>query len=140
MLKRVTAIMLAVILSTAGITEHRVSGAYIPPDSLPQYQFFFSCNSKLTLSDNDATCKSTVVGISGTTTKIVIYQVLQKKISSSNWDDVCSWDHTYYSFEASFTNYRYDLSSGTYRLKSQFTVYSGSSYETETKYSSEVTV
>ncbi|NLG03401.1 MAG: hypothetical protein GX567_06185 [Clostridia bacterium] len=77
MLNRVVAIMIAVILSTAGIMEHKVSGAYIPPDSSPQYLYIDNCKSKLTFSGDDATCKSTIEGYSGTTTKIVIYQVLQ---------------------------------------------------------------
>lgn len=136
MSNRVVAIILAVVLSMAGVVGIRTSGAYIPPDASPQYQYFFSCSSHLTFSGNDATCKSTLNGYSGSTTKIVIYQVLQVKNSSGNWDDVCHWDNTYYTYAASMTNYRYNLPSGTYRLKSQFTVYSGNSYETVTKYSS----
>lgn len=96
--------------------------------------------STLTISGTTATCKSDATGYSGTTTKIVIAQTLQKKTSTGTWSKVKAWSETDTGSNGSATNYAYSLSTGTYRLKSVFTVYAGSKYETITKYSSRKTI
>lgn len=47
------------------------------------YLYTDKISGTLSISNKAATCKSTVRGISGTTTKIVITQTLQKKNGSS---------------------------------------------------------
>lgn len=96
--------------------------------------------STLTISGTTATCKSEATGYSGTTTKIVIVQTLQTKTSSGTWSKVKAWSETDTGYKGSLTNYAYSLSTGTYRLKSVFTVYAGTQYETITKYSSRKTI
>lgn len=138
MYKKFLSVFIAVILSTTFVIGNTVSAAISVPNS-PLYSYTSSCKSELTTSGTTATCKSKATGIYNETTKIVFKQTLQKKNSSGSWDDVsnATWTSTVYSYQGSATNYKYSLSSGTYRLKSVFTVYAGTSYETITKYSSE---
>lgn len=108
--------------------------------TVPFTLYTYSATSTLTISGTKATCTSKVTGYSGETTKIVIGQTLQKKTSSGTWSEVTSWSETVANYKASVTNTRSGLSSGTYRLKTIFTVYAGSDYEVLTKYSTEKTV
>lgn len=117
-----------------------VSNTVFAVEITPYWSYTSTCSSTLSISGKTATCTSKATGYSGTTTKIVISQTLQKKTSSNSWSEVDSWSETYNSFVGTATNYSYNLSSGTYRLKSVFTVYSGSKCETITKYSSEKTL
>ena len=54
------------------------------------YLYTDKISGTLSISNKAATCKSTVRGISGTTTKIVITQTLQKK-NGSSWNKYSSW-------------------------------------------------
>lgn len=121
------------------VISNTVSAAEKIPDVSPEYLYTYTCSSTLTTSGTTATCKSTAKGYYNETTKIVFKQTLQKKNSSGGWNDVtnATWTSTVYNYQGSTTNHKYSLSSGTYRLKTVFTVYAGTSYETITKYSSE---
>ena len=99
-----------------------------------------SASSTLTIAGTTATCKSTAVGYANVTTKIVMEQTLQKKTSSGTWSKITSWSETDTGYKGSATNTKSSLSSGTYRLKTVFTVYAGNDYEVLTKYSAEKTV
>ena len=105
-----------------------------------RFQYISSCSSTLTTSGTSATGISKVTGYNGETTKIVITQTLQRRNSYGNWVSVQSYSGTYYYFKATLSKTYSSLSSGTYRLKSVFTVYAGSNSETVTKYSSEKTI
>lgn len=133
---------MAVILSMTFVICNTVSASVKIPDASPAYLYTSTCNSTLTTSGTTATCKSTAKGYYNETTKIVFKQTLQKKNSSGGWDDVTNavWTSTVYNYQGSTTNYKYSLSSGTYRLKTVFTVYADTSYETITKYSKEKTI
>lgn len=72
--------------------------------------------------------------------KFIWFMCMLKKSSSGTWCEVASWSETDTGYKGSATNTKSGLSSGTYRLKTAFTVYAGSDYETITKYSSEKTV
>lgn len=139
MIRKILSIVIAMIISTVCLLCGTVSAAYIPPDASPQYSYTKYCSSELTFSGTTATCTSSATGYINETTKIVFKQTLQKKNSSGGWDDVtnATWTSTVYNYKGSATNYKYSLSSGTYRLKTVFTVYADTSYETITKYSSE---
>lgn len=138
MIRKALSIIAAIVISTVCLICGTVSAAYIPPDS-PQYNYTQSCSSELSFSGTTATCKSNATGYLNETTKIVFEQTLQKKNSSGGWSNVnnASWTTTVYNYKGSATNTKSSLSSGTYRLKTVFKVYAGSSYETITKYSSE---
>lgn len=107
---------------------------------MPCDLYTVSASSTLTISGTTATCTSTALGYANITTKIVIEHTLQKKTSSGTWSKVASWSETDTGYKGSATNTQSNLSEGTYRLKTVFTVYAGSDYETITKYSSEKTV
>lgn len=127
--------MLVFIIAVMGLT----STAFAQETSVYDLYTDIAENS-LSISGTTATCTSKATGYSGKATKILITQTLQKKNSSGNWDKVNSWTKTFNSNKALIVNYEYKLSKGTYRLKSVFKVYSGSDYETITKYSSGKTV
>lgn len=93
----------------------------------------------LTISRTTATCSSKATGYLGTT-KNVIEQTLQKKTSSGTWSKVNGWSETDSGYKGSATNKEYNLTSGTYRLKTVFTVYAGSDFEEIEKLSIEVTI
>lgn len=98
------------------------------------YLYTDKISGTLSISNKTVTCKSTVRGISGTTTKIVITQTLQKK-NGSSWNKYSSWVKTFNSWYAIYSNPKESLSSGTYRVKTVAKVYKGSAYETITVYS-----
>ena len=99
-----------------------------------RYAYINKITSIVSISSKNATCKSTVQGSSKTVTKIVIKQTLQYK-SGTKWLDVTSWVETVNKSSVSFNNTKYNIGSGTYRVKTTADVYSGSKYETITVYS-----
>ena len=80
------------------------------------YLYTDKISGTLSITNKAATCKSTVRGISGTTTKIVITQTLQKK-NGSSWTKYGSWTKTFNSWYAIYSNSKESLSSGIYRVK-----------------------
>lgn len=99
-----------------------------------------SCSSTITISGKTATGKSSATGYYGTTTKIEIYQELQRYTASGGWTYAGSGSKTINNYIGSYSKDYSNLSNGTYRIKSVFTVYSGSKSETITKYSSSKTI
>lgn len=96
--------------------------------------------SNLTISNRKANCHSIGIGYDGETTKIIMDQTLQKKTSSGSWSKVAAWSSTVRGYKAEVRKFKDNLSAGTYRLKTVFTVYSGNKSETVTRYSSTKTV
>lgn len=123
-----------VMLTSVTSVNITTSAAVIPPVS-PSYSYTNNCNVDLSISNRTANCESTITGYYNTTTSIVISQTLQKRNSNNAWEYIDSWSITINNFKGSLTNTKSSLSNGTYRLKTVFTVYAGSSYETITKYS-----
>ena len=126
------------LLGSFAVAE-RAAAAVIQPVS-PAYSYTSSCSSDLYVSGTTLSCGSTLFGYSGTTTKIEVFQTLQMLNSYGTWNDMCHWRDTSYTFNASVTNNRYSSANGTYRLRTIFTVYSGTNYETITKYSNNKTL
>lgn len=100
------------------------------------YEYTQSANTFLNISSSIATCKFTFLGYSQVT-KVVITMTLQQK-TLFWWSTEETWTTTVYKEYASFTKTT-SVDSGTYRVKTVFTVYSGTDYETITDYSAEVT-
>lgn len=96
-----------------------------------------SANSTLSFSGTTATCTSILEGYPGQTTRITISQTLEKKDSDGNWKYSCGWSTTIDGYKGYVTNYAYNRSKGTYRLRTDFTVYAGNDYEEITTYSFE---
>lgn len=142
MCKKFVSVFMAVVLSMTLFISSVASAAIKEPDVSPAYLYVNECSSTLSFSGANATCFSEAIGVYNVTTKIVIKQTLQKKNSSGvfiNMDN-STWITTINSFHGSATNYKYSLPSATYRLKTDFTVYSGTASEYITKFSSEKSV
>ena len=101
------------------------------------YLYTRKCNSEISISSLNATCTSYLSGYYGTTTKIEVTQTLQVK-NGAQWRKCEAWSATYYNYYCNYVNNRSVYSGNQYRVKSEFKVYSGSSYENITVYSSTV--
>jgi len=137
-MKRVLTVFVVTILFS--LLPFNIIASAAEDESGTRFQYISSCSSTLTTSGTSATGISKVTGYNGETTKIVITQTLHRRNSYGNWVSVQSYSGTYYYFKATLSKTYSSLSSGTYRLKSVFTVYAGSNSETVTKYSSEKTI
>ena len=100
----------------------------------PRYNYTSSTTVNLVISNNKANCTSRLIGYQSTT-KIVITMTLEKK-TLFWWNDVETWTGTYNASVAELFK-SHSISSGTYRIKTEFVVYSGSKSETITTYSPE---
>ena len=107
----------------------------VEPGIIEEYQYTSSISSSLYISNNTASCESTVIGFSGLATRVEITQTLQKK-SGNSWNFYTSWVKNYNNWYGILSTTKTGLSSGTYRLKTVAKVYSGNNYETITVYSS----
>ncbi|WP_028509276.1 hypothetical protein [Ruminococcus sp. NK3A76] len=103
-----------------------------------EYIYTRQISNYLSISNNTASCLSTVMGYPDVTTKIRIEQILQKK-NGSSWSNKVYFINTYNTYIAIYSTQKSDLQSGTYRLKTIAKVYSGDDYETITKYSNTCT-
>lgn len=102
-----------------------------------------SKNSFLEISTNTAICKSIFYPGNSVVTKVTAAQTLEKKESAYKYSTVkgTSYTKTSLTGRLSLTNYAYNLSSGTYRLKTVFTVnYKDGKSEAVTVYSNEKTI
>lgn len=118
-----------------------LSAASIPNDNVasPCYVYTDQITTVFGISDGEASCTTTIYGIPGTTTKIVVTQYLEKK-NGNSWNEVTHWTDTFNSWWCNFTNSYTITGSGTYRLRSEAKVYSGSKYENVDITSKEKTV
>jgi len=85
--------------------------------------------------DGKAISAADAEGYYGTTTKIHIKMTLQK-YTLLWWSKVETWEGTFNTYYAAMNETTY-VGSGTYRVKAEFTVYSGSNSEEITMYSQE---
>lgn len=108
----------------------------------PLYDIAKSAYSKLYIVGTSAECKSQADGVD--TVKITIVQTLQKYSGWFwIWDDVdgASWTRTENRSSVNLSNTKIGLTSGTYRVKSVFTLTDkNGKTETLTIYSNEVSV
>lgn len=137
MFKKIMAVLLvavmcfslfAVTVSAAGISTFDISSA--------------AKQSTLSFSGTTATCKSSYQG-TATVKSVKIVQSLQKESIFWTWSTVGGeWTKTSTNVaNVSFTNTKTGLASGTYRVKSVFTVtLNDGTSETVTVYSSEVEI
>ena len=136
-LKKLTAWILCVALMCALVPAASAVPRALPEDEIvqPMYNYVSSYSTELTISGGTATCKATITGYNGTTTKLVAEMTLQKKSGLFGWDDVETWKTSISTYKLTSTKTK-SVSSGTYRVKVKFTAYSGTSSESFTKYSS----
>ncbi len=139
MFKRIISLLCAfTIISSFNMIEC-VSAAVVQPVA-PAYSYTYECSSELSVSGTTLTCTSYLAGYYNITDKIVVYQYLQRKNASNEWVTIYSWYNVINNHIGSVINYRYSVASGSYRLKTTFDVYSGTNYETITKYSKTKTI
>lgn len=98
--------------------------------------------SQLYISGTTATCVSTYSSSSGETSKVTIVQSLEKHSFLWIWNTYDGeWSKTTNGGSTALTNKVFDLPSGTYRVKSVFTLTDSSGKtETITIYSAEKTI
>lgn len=104
-------------------------------DVMPCFEYTNTIVTTLSISSGTATCSTKINGYNGTTTKIVVKMTLQKK-NLLWWSEVESWSTAINNWYGSVTRTA-SVSSGTYRVKTELTVYSGSNSEEITNYSQE---
>lgn len=98
-----------------------------------RYAYTTSVTSTLNISNGTAYCKSSAKGNS-TVTQIDGIQYLEKK-NGDNWDIVDSWSDSSSRNSLNMSNSKDNIGSGTFRVRTVFTVYSGSSSEVVEKIS-----
>ncbi|MBR4022311.1 MAG: hypothetical protein IKI94_06910 [Ruminococcus sp.] len=139
MYKRIISLLCAfTIIGSFNVTD--CSTAAVVQPVAPAYSYTSNCTSTLLLSGSTLTCDSYIEGYYNITDKIVVYQYLQRKNASNEWVTIYSWYNVINNHIGSVINYRYSVASGSYRLKTTFDVYSGTNYETITKYSKTKTI
>lgn len=105
-------------------------------DVMPCYEYTDNTYTSLNISSSGiATCSTSITGYE-VATKIVIKMTLQKK-TLLWWSAQETWTKTINDYVGSFINTA-SVNSGTYRVKVEFTVYSGSNSEEITSYSQEM--
>lgn len=141
-MKTAAAIISAALMLNMGISVNAENVRISDIDNMVirrlDYTYLNSVSGSLSISGKKASCTSNVYGYSNSTDKIKVTQTLQKK-NGGSWNNVAIWNSTYYSWYCNCTNSKSSLASGTYRLKTVATVYSGSNSEKATSYSGTVT-
>lgn len=145
MLKKLISLLLSIILlCSVSTVAYAQSPNTIQPketvqsetDIMPCFEYTNTTYAALNISnDGTATCLASLNGYSGTTTKIVIKMTLQKR-TVLWWSAQESWTTTINNWYGSLTKTA-SVGSGKYRVKAEFTVYSGSNSEEITTYSQE---
>lgn len=139
--KKILAIVLTALCLFAAVGTVACADAVSNPDDVisPAYEYADSVSSRLYISEQTATCRSDADGCN--VVSITVEQTLEKY---SGWFwiwnnvDGANWTKTVNLNSISMSNTKSGLSSGTYRLKSVFTLTSSSGKtETITVYSEE---
>ena len=121
--KRILASIMAMGLVATGLTT-AVSAADLSSGNIdivePAYAIANNPVSRVTISGTTATCYSST---RGNATTISITQTLQVK-KTTVWSNVkdATWTKTVNANSITMRNFKYDLDSGTYRLKSEYTL------------------
>ena len=139
-------VVLAAVLIAISTVSVNAAATAVPEsvyaDSIaPYYETAFDAVSTLTLSGKTVKCESKLIGHSDVKSCKVV-QTLEKKWGLWIWNEVdgASWSHIISGSSGKVTNSKSGLESGTYRLKSVFTLTTlNGETETITVYSDEKT-
>lgn len=136
MKKAVIAIVLSLsVLFSAGIPVCACGGGNI---ASPYYLYTGTAKSNLAVLSSTAYCKSEIKG-DNTVTQIYATQYLEKK-NGNKWDIVDYWSDSANGSSLTISNSKDNLDSGTYRVRTVATVYSGTKSEPIKDTSMEVTI
>lgn len=135
-----TAVCFCMSFSVSTIAE--TTDSFITDEVSPAYEIAYNSTSSLTINDKMAYCISKAKG--NNVVSITVEQTLEKYSGwFAIWNDVdgAYWSKTFNQSTISFSNTKSGLASGTYRLKSVFTLTNSSGKtETITIYSQEKSV
>jgi len=132
MSKKLACLLLSALFLFAGT----VSAAAMDPDSADRedgtgtrfsYTNYTATSIRIS-SGGTATCSSLLQGYPGTTTKVTIEMTLQKRVLLLFWSDEQTWTQTF-SGDFGALEKTKAVSSGTYRVSTTYTAYSGTKYE-----------
>lgn len=126
MFKKILALIMCVVLM-CGMTM-AVSAESAESQVQPRYTYTSTITATLRNSNGKALCLGDVEGYSDTTTKIVLTVTLQKRTLLLFWTTEKEWTTTVNDFYATISK-TVAVDSGTYRVKVEAKVYSGSNYE-----------
>ncbi len=143
--KKSIAILLSafMVFSSTSIPVSAEMTTYVSNEGIaPAYEYANSATSTLYITSNSAECTSSCIG-SSEIISISVEHTLQTFWGLWVWNDVdgANWSKTKSGRSISLVNTKNGLSSGTYRVKSVFTLTSSSGEtETITIYSEEETI
>lgn len=136
-MKKLLTVLCAAVIAFCCMTHTVFAGDFENDGGISPYSLYTNTNtSKLSISGKTASCKSTVKANS-TSATIYITQTFQKK-SGSTWTDISKVSKMFYSSSATYTKSYSSISSGTYRVKTEATIYVSSKSEKTTSYSASV--
>ncbi len=125
---------MTMVLSMGGWTG---SAAVVKEETVfPCFNYTSATITDLAISGGSANCYAKAIGYSGITTKIHIKMSLQEYLALQ-WLTVGEWEGTFNSVSGKLDKFKTLTSSGRYRVKAVYTVYSGSASEEITSYSAE---
>lgn len=94
----------------------------------PRYSYTAYASASVNFpADNTARCIADAEGHNGIATKVKITMRLQQYIALQ-WTTIAEWSGTFYNFYGTLSKTK-TVYTGRYRVKANFTVYSGSAYE-----------
>ena len=126
MLKRILAVVMCLVLMCG--MSIAVSAESGENQVQPRYSYTHGISATLRDSSGKALCVGSVDGYDGITTKIVLTMTLQKKTLLLFWSTEKEWTTTVNDVDAVLSK-TVAVDSGTYRVKVEAKVYSGSNYE-----------
>lgn len=107
--------LLALLVSSIMVCGGGISVCAEPQLSTPiegefteYYKYTSKVYNSMTISNKTASCKSTVMGFSDKTTKVVVTHTLEKK-SGKWWSNVTSWTKTFNTYTAIYTTSKSSL-------------------------------
>lgn len=122
------------VLSMGGWTG---SAAVVPEEIVsPCFNYTSGTSTNMIISGGAADCRAKAIGYTGITTKIHIKMSLQEYLALQ-WLTVGEWEGTFNGVSGTLNKFKTLTSSGNYRVKAVYTVYSGSASEEITSYSPE---
>lgn len=132
--------LVSVMLSVMILLSMNVwTGVFVSAEDVavqPRFNYTaFTATSLDITTQGVASCLATAEGYNGITTKVEIQMILQKSIKR-RWTDMVTWEGAFNGMDG-YLNELTTVTTGTYRVKAVYTVYSGSDYEEITSYSQE---
>lgn len=132
--KIVSMLMVSAILATAvpvQVSAQELDSSFEDTQVTPRYEIANTASSTLSFTGTTANCVSSASGRK--TVSIYAEQTLEKYWALGIWNDVNDnpWTKKVSSSKISMSNHAYNLESGKYRLKTEFTL-TNSDGETET--------